>query len=224
MNVKCLRAALLPTAFLLFPVWAASGQSTPSPTVEMLHGPCTSESVPNGVRLHCGNATMQLTSLSGDILRVRVGRGDTLPEDASWAVLPAARQALTHVNVETEPGRAGFSAKGFRVRVDLASLNLTVTDPAGNVLQSDAPGWLIEFHGNTFRLYKSISPDEHFFGLGDKSGGLDTDAYAYQESSDEFYKTIPFFMSFCGGRASGVLFDKTFRSSFDFGQQTGHRR
>ena len=229
MNAKRLRAALLPTTLLLFPILAASGQSVPSPTVETLHGPCSLEPLPNGVRLHCANATMQLTALSDDILRVRIGRGDTLPEDASWAVLPAARQASAHVNIETEPGRAGFSTKGFRVRVDLVSLDLTVTDPAGNVLQNDQSGWPIEFHGNTFRLYKAISSGEHFFGLGDKPGGLDrlghaysmwnTDAYSFQESSDEIYKTIPFFMTFCAGRAAGVLFDNTFRSSFDFGQQ-----
>ena len=63
--------------------------------------------------------------------------------------------------------------------------------------------------------------DEHFFGLGDKTGPLDrrneaftlwnTDAYRFQESTDPIYKSIPYFMAFRAGRAIGVLLDNTWR-------------
>jgi alpha-glucosidase len=72
--------------------------------------------------------------------------------------------------------------------------------------------------------------DEHYFGLGDKTGPLDrrneaftlwnTDAYRFQESTDPLYKSIPYFMAFRAGRAAGVLFDNTWRSSFDFGKES----
>lgn len=219
-------------AFLLLSLtWTAAGQSvSKAAEVETLHGPCAAQPLLDGVRLRCANAVMQLTALSEDVLRVRIGRGNALPEDASWAVLAATRRASTQVQPEGEDGHAGFSTQGFRVRVDLSSLGLTVTDHAGRVLQQDQPGWPIEFHGGTFRLYKAIPSDEHYFGLGDKPGGLDrrghsysmwnSDAYSFQESSDELYKTIPFFITFRAGRAAGVLFDNTFRSAFDFGQET----
>jgi alpha-glucosidase len=229
-QVKRLVATLKLAAVLVFMARAAAGQSTPASAVETLRGPCVAQPLVDGIHLHCANAVMQLTALTDDVLRVRIGRGDALHEDASWAVLAAARQASAHVQAEAETGWAGFSTHALRVRVDLASLALTVTDLAGNVVQQDQAGWPIEYHGDTFRMYKSIPADEHYFGLGDKPGGLDrrghaysmwnTDAYSFQESSDEIYKTLPFFMTFRAGRAAGVLFDNTFRSSFDFGQQT----
>jgi alpha-glucosidase len=71
--------------------------------------------------------------------------------------------------------------------------------------------------------------DEHYFGLGDKTGPLDrrdeafslwnTDAYRFQESTDPIYKSIPFFMTYRAGMSAGVLLDDTWRTSFDFGKQ-----
>jgi alpha-glucosidase len=70
--------------------------------------------------------------------------------------------------------------------------------------------------------------DEHYFGLGDKTGGLDrrgqafrmwnTDAYGWQESTDPIYKSIPFYLSYRAGTSLGVLIDNTWPSSFDFGR------
>ncbi len=69
------------------------------------------------------------------------------------------------------------------------------------------------FDGDAFRIYKAMPLDEHYFGLGDKTGPLDrrneaftlwnTDAYRFQESTDPLYKSIPFFMAFRAGRAAG---------------------
>ena len=46
-----------------------------------------------------------------------------------------------------------------------------------------------------------------------------TDAYRFQESTDPLYKSIPYFMTFREGHAAGVLFDNTWRTSFDFGKE-----
>jgi alpha-glucosidase len=70
--------------------------------------------------------------------------------------------------------------------------------------------------------------DEHYFGLGDKTGPLDRRDGAFtlwntdtgiQESTDPIYKSIPFFIGFRAGRSYGLLFDNTWRSSFDFGKE-----
>jgi len=71
--------------------------------------------------------------------------------------------------------------------------------------------------------------DEHYFGLGDKTGPLDrrdhsytlwnTDAYRYQESTDPLYKSIPFLLTYRAGISTGLLLDNTWRSNFDFGKQ-----
>jgi alpha-glucosidase len=72
--------------------------------------------------------------------------------------------------------------------------------------------------------------DEHYFGLGDKTGPIDrrghafsmwnTDSYRFQESTDPIYKSIPFFMTDRAGEATGIFLDNTWRSSFDFGTES----
>ena len=124
----------------------------------------------------------------------------------------------------------GFSTSALRVSIS-PDLRLTVTDLAGNLLQQDAapPAW----DGTGFSVSKQKSAADHFFGLGDKPGPLDragqsfvmwnTDAFAWQESTDPIYKSIPFFVDFHAGRALGVLFDNTFRTFFDFGHERTDR-
>ena len=70
--------------------------------------------------------------------------------------------------------------------------------------------------------------DEHYYGLGDKTGPLDhrnlaftmwnTDAFGWQESTDPLYKSIPFFLAMHGSTAHGIFLDNTYRTSFDFGK------
>jgi alpha-glucosidase len=84
--------------------------------------------------------------------------------------------------------------------------------------------------GDAFRIYKTMPLDEHYFGLGDKTGPLDrrneaftlwnTDAYRFQESTDPLYKSIPYFMTFARGTRWACLLDNTWRTSFDFGKES----
>jgi alpha-glucosidase len=183
-------------------------------------------SLPNGIDIRASNLREQITALRDDVLRVRVVRSGELPEDASWAVLPEVRVKSTIVKPEITAGSAGFRTSVLRVVVDRKTLRIKILDLAGNLLNEDArPS---QFEGGSFRVYKNMPADEHYFGLGDKTGPLDrrdqafslwnTDAYRFQESTDPIYKSIPFFMAFRAGRSTGVLLDNTWRSSFDFGK------
>jgi len=184
-------------------------------------------SLPNGIEVRAGNLHEQVTALRNDVLRVRIWRGENPPEDASWAVLDEARHASVAVTTTGDTGKAGFHTSVLSVAVDPATLELTVRDSNNNIVSQDARP--VRFDGNEFRIYKAMPIDEHYFGLGDKTGPLDrrnqaftlwnTDAYRFQESTDPLYKAIPYFMAFRTGRAVGVLMDNTWRSSFDFGKE-----
>jgi alpha-glucosidase len=188
------------------------------------------KALPNGIEISSGKAIIQITALRDDVVRVRVGHDGTMPEDASWAVLPATRQQRVTVTPDNNDTAVGFRTKDLRIQVERSPMRLVVTDLQGNILQEDAPGWPVEFHGKAFRIYKKMPLDEHYFGLGDKVGPLDrrnlaftmwnTDAYNFQESTDPIYKSIPFFLTMRAGRTLGVLLDDTWRTSFDFGKQT----
>jgi alpha-glucosidase len=67
-----------------------------------------SRALPNGIEIHSGAAIMQITALRDDVVRVRVGPAGQLPEDASWAVLPASRTASANVATESSNSSVGF--------------------------------------------------------------------------------------------------------------------
>ena len=169
---------------------------------------------------------IEVTALRNDVLRVRLWMPGQEPENASWAVLPAA----LHSTVFVKPEAHGFTTGKLHVVV-ASDLSLTVSDMSGHLLQQDAEP--VAHRGKDFRVYKRSTVDDHFFGLGDKPGPLDrageaftmwnTDHFAWQESTDPIYKSIPFFLQMREGRTLGVLFNNTFRSFFDFGRENPHQ-
>ena len=179
----------------------------------------------DGMELRDGLLVMSITALREDVLRIRAGK-EMLPEDASWAVLPEARTSSIAVTQDSNDATAGFHTTALRVIVDRATGKLTILDVSGNILQQDSEPF--EIQGDQFRLSKVMPSDEHYFGLGDKTGSFDrreqafrmwnTDAYAWQESTDPLYKSIPFYLSYRAGVSLGVLIDNTWPSSFDFGR------
>ncbi len=199
-------------------------QTKTSPGIPVSH----SEILSNGIEVQAGEFRERVVALRDDVLRITFAHGGAFPEDASWAVLPNARHSTVPVTVETSADRFVFRTGKLIVEIDKNSLQLVVRDLSGAILQQDSRP--VRFDGDAFRVFKSMPNDEHYFGLGDKTGPLDrrdeaftlwnTDAYRFQESTDPLYKSIPYFMTFRAGVAVGVLLDNTWRSSFDFGKET----
>jgi alpha-glucosidase len=184
------------------------------------------EPLPNGIELRDGPLIMRVTALHNDVLRIRASSTKELPEDASWAVLPESRTASVTVVQDSDAKIAGFHTSSLSFTMDRQTGIVTLFDAAGNILQQDAEP--MQFEGERFRIAKTMPPDEHYFGLGDKTGSFDrreeafrmwnTDAYGWQESTDPLYKSIPFYISYRAGTSLGVLIDDTWPSSFDFGK------
>ena len=184
--------------------------------------------LPNGIEVQIGDLHERVVALRDDVLRISMWKGDSAPEDASWAVLASARHGSAPVTLSESEGHFGFRTSALIVELDKKTLEVIVRDQAGAILQQDARP--VRLDGDAFRIYKSMPLDEHYFGLGDKAGPLDrrnqaftlwnTDAYRFQESTDPLYKSIPYFMTYRAGRALGVLLDNTWRTSFDFGKES----
>jgi alpha-glucosidase len=225
-------ALFRPSAFCEEEIQSANvvGALSPAKQFTVLQTVTRSTALANGIEIRSGDAIMQITALRQDVLRVRVGAHGYLPEDASWAVLPGARSQSVPVSADDDAVSVGFHTTALRVKVERASMRLGITDLNGKVVQEDAADRPVEFHGSAFRVYKTMSPKEHYFGLGDKPGPLDrrdhaydlwnTDSYGFQESTDPIYKSIPFFLTSIGGLTTGVLLDNTWRTSFDFGKES----
>lgn len=181
----------------------------------------------DGAEIATAGATIRVVALTDSILRIRVGRGGAMPEDASWAV--DAKTRAQHVAVT--PAADGFATKALRVRF-LADGRLRVEDLAGNLISEDAAPVAID--GKGFALAKTMPQAEHYFGMGDKTGGLDrrgksfvdwnTDAFGFGSGDDPIYKSIPFFIGVGGaGGSYGLFLDNTTRAWFDFGHRDDTR-
>ena len=206
-----------------------TAQAQQGPDFVQLDRVTASQPIENGIEIRSGAAVMRITALRDDVLRVRVGPTGNLPEDASWAVLPASRTASVAVTPEASATAVGFTTAKLRVSIQKDPLQLTVTDLSGHVLAEELPGNPIEYHGAAFRATFKSPADEHYFGLGDKPGPLDrrneaffdwnSDAFGWQESTDPIYKSIPFFITYRKGVSAGIFLDNTWRASFDFNKQ-----
>jgi alpha-glucosidase len=185
-----------------------------------------------GVRLACDDgATVTLSVLAPDLVRVRTlfgGQPDA--PDHSWAV-----------------SRTDWEPVPWRMHEDAAAVTLT-TDELEVVIRRRP--LLIEFReAATHRLVnaderpmardprtgrvaaaKRLGLEEHFYGLGEKAAHLDrrrgefvlwnSDTPGYTEGTDPLYQTIPFYLGLEGGRAYGLFYDNSRRSTFDFGHTT----
>ena len=206
-------------------VAAQNGAVAPVVTLEAVTG---FEALKDGVQIQAGAATLRVTALREDIVRVRIAPTTTLPEDASWAVLAEARGKSVDVQSEQDSAAVGFHTAALDVRVERNPLRLVIRDRAGNIICADAEGRPTKFQQGGFSVYKQMPEGEHYFGLGDKTGTFDRRDQAYtlwntdvgpQESVDPIYKSIPYFLAVQGTRSYGIFLDNTWRTWFDFGKQ-----
>ena len=224
------RSGVLFLAIISVFVSTACSQKTstaqPAVTLESLS---SSQPLRDGIQLQSGSAVMRIAALRDDIIRVRVSPNSSLPEDASWAVLAEPRAKSISVQPSQDSNSVGFRTAALEVRIEREPLRIVIRDLSGNLISADAVGRPTTFQSGGFSVYKQMPADEHYFGLGDKTGQFDRREQAYtlwntdvapQESIDPLYKSIPFFLAINGTRAYGMFLDNTWRTWFDFGKQS----
>jgi alpha-glucosidase len=182
----------------------------------------------HGVTLRTTTGVFAVTAVNDHVFRVRASRDAALGNDFSWAVVAGANAPKAAVTVSDQGSSLLLASPAMRVRIEKSPLRLVFLDGSGVVINEDAPERPTSLTPGGFRVDKAMPDDEHYYGLGDKAGPLDrrnmaftnwnTDAYAWQESTDPLYKSIPFFIGLRKGRAYGIFLDNTWRSWFDFGK------
>ena len=172
--------------------------------------------------------TLEITAPRADIFRIRAGQ-KALPEDASWAVEPAIRAQHQTLDISEETDDYLIKTPNLIAHIDKKTLTLKITDTKGQSVLEDAKGEALRFENGGFRVRKAMPDDEHFFGLGDKTGPMDrrdfaftlwnTDNYGFGVYSDPIYKSIPYVMGVNEkGLAFGLFMDNSWRSYFDLGK------
>src|SRR5258708_19880118 len=134
-------------SFQANPGGVASGQQKPQ-AVRIAGNPLEPDStkaLPNGVELRHSGMLLQVIALRDDVLRVRLAAKGDLPEDASWAVPSEIRQQHVDVTPDATADTAGFRTKALLVRIERATLRLSITDLQGTRLPQDADECPLQF-------------------------------------------------------------------------------
>lgn len=180
--------------------------------------------IDQGISLVLENARITITAYSSQIIRIRCVKGE-YGKDVSYAVIGAPR--LTTVQIAEFAGNIEFSTDSLRVIISKNPFRLQYYNKGGKPLDEDDSTLGISWQGTEVSCYKKMYSDQRFIGLGEKTGSLDrrgrsfvhwnTDHYAYGVEDDPLYTSVPFFIGLHDRAAYGILFDNTYRTTFDFG-------
>jgi alpha-glucosidase len=180
--------------------------------------------------------TVRVTAVAPAVMRVRFRPGPEPGREHSYAVLDLAAQDPA-AQVEIGAERSTVRTAALRATLAHDPFRVSIAAADGTVLDEDDAERGIAYVGRTSRVWKKLRPEDHVYGLGEKTGPLDkrgpymggtnvamwnSDTYAYGDATDPIYVSVPFYIVLRGGRAHGVFLDNTFRSSFDIGKESAH--
>ena len=177
---------------------------------------------------------LQLTVVRDSVLRFRYSPVGNFDKDFSYAITKYASTGYNKLDIEEESDKYYITTSKLRCEISKESLRVSIFDTKDNTLiNQDEIGFHWEesyqFGGNIVKMSKVSNDGESYYGLGDKPNHLNlkgkryenwvTDSYAYGKDTDPIYKAIPFYTGLHHGKAYGIFFDNTFRTSFDFANE-----
>lgn len=179
----------------------------------------------NGVILH-------LAVLSANILRFRYTTEPFFYPDFSYAIDPQFQPEQTALRIRERENFISIKTPTVECRLSKSGLRATLNTVKGDLILEDEKGFHWEKNpmgGDIVQMSKKAQPEEHYFGLGDKTCHLNmrgerlqnwaTDCFGYDGRTDPLYRVIPFYYGLHSGRAYGLFFDNSFRSHFDFARE-----
>jgi alpha-glucosidase len=179
-----------------------------------------------------GDAKVEVVVVTDEIIRVRLAPHGVFLEEFSYAVPKLEHKAAEFTLYENED-EFRVATKSINCHIRKKDFFISFSDISNHVTSTDAVPmhWEenVKFGGYYVFCTKTCSPDESFFGLGDKPTEFNlrgkrlknwnTDAYSFAWNQDPLYRSIPFYISVNEGIAHGIFFDNTFKAQFDFGAE-----
>jgi alpha-glucosidase len=194
------------------------------------HGERPDGPEPGGVlELEVPGRTLRLTVIAADVVRVHYVPAGAAPHpDRGWTI-PIQSWPTAPLSFSDVYSYLSYKTSRMEIRVAKGDAAVSFFDLSGNPLSEDLP----DQTGGEYRrtLRKHLGADEHFFGLGEKTGPLDkrgqrlemwtTDPLYpvpnYTPSTDPIYQAHPFLLGLRDGRAYGIYLSSTYRTRFDLG-------
>lgn len=153
--------------------------------------------------------------------------GNFEQNNESFAVINEEFDPSFTLNVTESPSKYEIFTGDLRVMVFKSPFKIQIFNKYQRLILGDTDTQSYFVEGAGIKTTKILRADEHFFGLGEKSGSLDrrgksftmwnSDKPCYSENDDPLYKSTPFFMSTYN---YGIFFDNTYKTTFDFGEES----
>ena len=190
------------------------------------------DQIENKFYFNDGDAKVEVVVVTNEIIRVRLAPHSVFLDEFSYAVPKLEQKAIVFSLTESElEYRVSTSVVNCHIRKK--DFFISFSDKQDHFTSADAVPmhWEenIKFGGYYVFCTKTCSPEESFFGLGDKPTEFNlrgkrvrnwnTDAYSFAWNQDPLYRSIPFYISLNEGIAHGIFFDNTFKAHFDFGAE-----
>lgn len=200
----------------------------------------------NYFSIQTNSVEIRLMFLTDSILRIRAGFDGDFAEESYSLVMTAwedrmddflknYRRRITAADAVLTDGEkeAVIQGKELKVVVEKDPFRICVYDKDGTLLHADIVDLAYMEDSNRRRIHTSeISPDDCFFGFGEKSGEFNKaqkfmgmspkDAMGYNpKETDSLYKHIPFYIKLNRGtkKAVGYFYHNTYECDFDMGRE-----
>ena len=125
------------------------------------------------VDLTAQRGKVRITALSPTVIRITYGWGGNFPPFDSFAVLSNAFPENPKLRVRNSSDSIELRTEAVTIQIQKSPLRIAFRDSTGKILSEERREDPAAFNGTAFRVWKSMPEDEHYFGLGDKSGPLD---------------------------------------------------
>ncbi|MEM2142229.1 MAG: glycoside hydrolase family 31 protein [Candidatus Thorarchaeota archaeon] len=170
---------------------------------------------------------VRVSVLDPRIARIQISR-DNYPVYESFSRIPYGVEF--EISRSLHENRWFLRTSEFEIAVSLGKFDIELTDPTGRLILKTLPDNGFIWIDQGFECRMALSGEEHFYGLGEKTGPLDkrgrryemwnTDSPGYGLDSDPLYQSVPFLLVLNQSAAYGIFLDNTHRTFFDLGKSS----
>jgi alpha-glucosidase len=182
------------------------------------------EKISQGITGETENGNFRVLIYDDAIVRLSITKADDF-EDFSYAVV--AQPGNHAIEITESDNHIHLKTGKLVLTISKNPVRFSFANHKGEVINEDDPAFGTSWIGEQVTTYKKIQEEEHFIGLGEKTGPLDrkgtgyvnwnTDSFAYGTSADPLYSTIPFYIGVHHKLVYGIFFDNSHKSFFNFG-------
>ncbi|KGX83943.1 glycoside hydrolase family 31 protein [Pontibacillus marinus] len=184
-----------------------------------------------GYTFYCENGYVTVTFNRADIIRIVMNQKAIPSLKSTPAVI--AQPETVEQELKEESDSYIISTSKLDAYIQKAPFRLRIQDKEGHIIASEQEKGLGFQENGEVICYKEMLEQDRFYGFGEKTGFLDkrgesytmwnSDVFApHNPETDPLYQSIPYFMSLRDGRAHGIFFDNSYKSTFDMKTESDH--